>query len=140
MAEKMVHVYTKQEKGVCGESYRAAGAGRGRAEHKGSREKKKKETLELKVEKKRGVGQKAEGGQGGVLERRGCCGSAVQESRVRRSRRGGGWGKKVKKLGHDDTRKEREKVMKKTEGNKHSWWILRSGTVKKERILKNWNW
>lgn len=36
-------------------------------------------------------------------------GSAVQESRVRRSRRRGGWGKKVKKLGHDDTRREREK-------------------------------
>lgn len=36
----------------------------------------KKETLELRVE--RGVGQKAEGGQGGVLERGWGCGSAVQ--------------------------------------------------------------
>lgn len=54
----------------------------------------------------------------------------------------------MKKLGHDDTRRarevnkkrERKSNGKKTETNKHSWWILR---VKKEGIfeliLKNWN-
>lgn len=101
MAEKMVKIYRNiQNKKRVSEE-------RARKRKKGTQGiKTKKETLELRMEKKDSSRSKGRRGSRWGFEE--GAGSAVQESRVRRSRRRGGWGKKVKKLGHDDRRRARK--------------------------------